>query len=140
MTNARSAAAAAGRLLMSIIFILAGLQKLGAAGDTVAYMAIQGLPAPGLAAAVAIAVECIGGAFVLAGYQTRRVGLILAVWCINQMAHFLKNQPWPAASCCSSPSVPALGALTNTPAERQAAHRLRRGGRPCVLSRGSAAV
>ena len=104
MTNARSAAAAAGRLLMSIIFILAGLQKLGAAGETVAYMASQGLPAPGLAAAVAIVVECIGGAFVLAGYQTRHVGLILAVWCIltgviahshfadpNQMTHFLKN-------------------------------------------------
>ncbi len=104
MTNARSAAAAAGRLLMSIIFMLAGLQKLGAAGETVAYMAGQGLPAPRLAAAVAIVVECIGGAFVLAGYQTRRVALILAVWCIltgviahwqfadpNQMAHFLKN-------------------------------------------------
>jgi putative oxidoreductase len=104
MTNARSAAAAAGRLLMSIIFILAGLQKLGTAGDTVAYMASQGLPAPRLAAVVAIVVECIGGAFVLAGYQTRHVGLILAVWCIltgviahsqfadpNQMDHFLKN-------------------------------------------------
>ena len=47
MTNARSAAAAAGRLLMSIIFILAGLQKLGAAGDSVAYVASQGLPVPG---------------------------------------------------------------------------------------------
>ena len=104
MTRTRSVAAAAGRFLMSIIFILAGLQKLGTAGDTVAYMASQGLPAPALATAVAIVVECVGGALVLAGYQARRVGLLLAIWCVvtgvighshiadpNQMAHFLKN-------------------------------------------------
>lgn len=104
MTSTMSAAAAAGRLLMSIIFLLAGLQKLGAFSETVAYMASQGLPAPELAAAVAIIVECIGGLLVLIGYQTRVVGLILAVWCAvtglighahfsdpNQLAHFLKN-------------------------------------------------
>jgi len=104
MTNTQSVAAAAGRLLMSIIFVLAGLQKLGTAGYTVAYMASHGLPAPALATAVAIVVECVGGALVLAGYQARRVGLLLAIWCVvtavighsqvadpNQMAHFLKN-------------------------------------------------
>jgi putative oxidoreductase len=104
MTKTQNATAAAGRLLMSIIFILAGLQKLGTAGDTVAYMASHGLPAPALAAAVAIVVECVGGALLLAGYQIRRVGLVLAIWCVvtgaighshladpNQMAHFLKN-------------------------------------------------
>ena len=41
MTNANSAAAAAGRLLMSIIFLLSGFQKLGGFNGTVAYMACR---------------------------------------------------------------------------------------------------
>jgi len=101
---APNAAAAAGRAMMSIIFLLSGFQKLTAFSGTAAYMAGQGLPAPDLAALVAIVVECIGGLLVLIGYRTRVVGLVLAVWCIataliahtnfadpNQMVHFLKN-------------------------------------------------
>ena len=104
MTISNSAAAAAGRLLMSIIFLLAGLQKLAAFNGTVAYMTSHDLPLPALAAVVAIAVECVGGLLVLLGYYTRAVGLVLAVWCVatalvahtdfsdaNQMIHFLKN-------------------------------------------------
>jgi putative oxidoreductase len=101
---ASNAAAATGRVLMSIIFLLSGFQKLGGFSGTAAYMASEGLPAPDLAALVAIVVECIGGLLVLLGYRTRVVGLVLAVWCIvtaliahtnfadpNQMVHFLKN-------------------------------------------------
>lgn len=104
MTISNSAAAAAGRLLMSVIFFLAGLQKLATFNGTVAYMTSHGLPLPELAAVVAIAVECVGGLLVLLGYYTRAVGLVLAVWCVatalvahtqfsdaNQMIHFLKN-------------------------------------------------
>jgi len=99
-----SAAAAAGRLLMSIIFLLSGLQKLGGFNGTVAYMASLNLPLPGLAAIVAIVVECVGGLLLLVGYQTRGVGLALAVWCVatalvahshvgepEQAINFLKN-------------------------------------------------
>jgi putative oxidoreductase len=101
---APNAAAAAGRVLMSIIFLLSGFQKLATFSGTAAYMASQGLPAPDLAALLAIVVECIGGLLVLIGYRTRIVGLVLAAWCIataliahanfadpNQMVHFLKN-------------------------------------------------
>jgi len=80
--NANSAAAAAGRLLMSIIFLLSGFQKLGGFSGTVAYMASLNLPLPELAAIVAIVVECVGGLLLLVGYQTRAVGLVLAVWCV----------------------------------------------------------
>ncbi len=50
---APNAAAAAGRVLMSIIFLLSGFQKLARFSGTAAYMASQGLPAPDLAALVA---------------------------------------------------------------------------------------
>ena len=99
-----SAAAAAGRLLMSIIFLLSGFQKLGGFNGTVAYMASLNLPLPELAAIVAIVVECVGGLLLLVGYQTRAVGLVLAVWCVatalvfhshvgepDQAINFLKN-------------------------------------------------
>jgi len=105
MSNpAINAAAAIGRVLMSVIFLLGGFQKLTGFSDTAGYMASRGLPVPDLAALVAIAVECVGGLLVLVGYQTRAVGLVLAIWCIataliahtnfsdgNQMIHFLKN-------------------------------------------------
>ena len=103
MRDMNSAAAAAGRLLMSVIFLAAGFQKLGGFSRTVGYMTSQGLPAPELAAVVAIVVECIGGLLVLIGFQTRAVGLLLAAWCVvtgliahthfsdpNQLIHFLK--------------------------------------------------
>jgi len=78
MTDLNNAAAALGRLLLSVIFLWSGFQKLGAFGGTVAYMASQGLPVPELAALVAIVVECVGGILVLVGYQTRLVGLVMA--------------------------------------------------------------
>ena len=56
---------------MSIIFLLSGFQKLGGFNGTVAYMASLNLPLPGLAAIVAIVVECVGGLLLLVGYQTR---------------------------------------------------------------------
>jgi putative oxidoreductase len=104
MTNTSSAAAAGGRLLMSVIFLLSGFQKLAEFTGTVGYMASLHLPVPELAAIVAIVVECIGGLLVLIGYQTRAVGLVLAVWCVvtalvahsdfsdsEQEINFLKN-------------------------------------------------
>jgi putative oxidoreductase len=102
--TATNVAAAVGRVLMSVIFLLSGFQKLTEFSGTAGYMASRGLPVPDLAALVAIVVECIGGLLVLVGYQTRVAGLVLAIWCIatalvahtnfgdgNQMIHFLKN-------------------------------------------------
>jgi putative oxidoreductase len=104
MTNVNNAAATGGRLLMSVIFLLSGFEKLIGFGDTVAYMASLGLPLPTLAAIVAVLVECVGGLLVLIGCQTRAAALVLAAWSVatalvahthfsdpNQMINFLKN-------------------------------------------------
>jgi putative oxidoreductase len=104
MTNVNNVAATGGRLLMSVIFLLSGFEKLIGFGGTVAYMASQGLPLPMLAAIVAVVVECLGGLLVLIGYQTRTTALVLAAWSVatalvahthfsdsNQMINFLKN-------------------------------------------------
>ena len=72
-----NAAAAGGRLLMSAIFLIGGFQKLSGFFGTVAFMASLGLPLPVVVASAAVVIECLGGLFVLVGYQTRVVGLVL---------------------------------------------------------------
>jgi putative oxidoreductase len=93
-----------GRLLLSVIFILSGVQKPMDFSGTVAFMGVEGLSVPALAAIVAVIVECIGGILLIVGYQTRPTGMVMAVWCVatalvahrdfgnpDQMIHFLKN-------------------------------------------------
>jgi putative oxidoreductase len=104
MENARTYAQPLGRLLMSIIFILAGYQKLMDPGGTAQYFAKYSLPIPSVLVWLVIIVELIGGILLLIGWQTRWVALALAVFCLitgfgihlpgadqNNMTHFLKN-------------------------------------------------
>jgi putative oxidoreductase len=104
MSATNDAAAFLGRLLLSVIFVLSGFQKLTEFSGTVAFMGSEGLPLPFIAAVVAVLVECVGGILLIVGYQTRLTGIVLAAWCIatalvahrnfgnqDQMIHFLKN-------------------------------------------------
>ena len=68
------------RTLMAAIFILAGLSKVGAYGDNLAYMASVGVP--GLLLPGVIALEVIGGIALVIGFQTRLAALLLAVFSI----------------------------------------------------------
>jgi len=82
MSPTNDAAAFLGRLLLSVIFVLSGFQKLADFSGTVAFMGSEGLPVPLIAAIVAVLVECVGGILLIVGYQTRLTGIILALWCI----------------------------------------------------------
>jgi putative oxidoreductase len=94
----------AGRLMIGLPFAMSGLGKLAAYSATTGMISAVGLPFPPLAYAVAVAVELGGGLFLVAGYQTRLVAAVLAVFALatavsfhsnfadqNQMIHFLKN-------------------------------------------------
>ncbi|MGO8918664.1 MAG: DoxX family protein [Stellaceae bacterium] len=104
MQNQSTTLAAAGRLLLAVLFLLSGLSKIAAPAMTQGYIASVGLPAPLLGYLIAIVVEVGGGVLLLVGYQTRIVALILAAFTLaaalafhndfsdqNQMIHFLKN-------------------------------------------------
>jgi putative oxidoreductase len=93
-----------GRVLMSAIFIHTGYGKAIAPTATMAMMGHYGLPLPGVAYAVAVIIELVGGILFLVGFRARVVGLVLAAWCIatamvahyhpndaGQMIHFMKN-------------------------------------------------
>jgi putative oxidoreductase len=96
--------AALGRILMSAIFIWAGILKAMSPSATIAYFAHDGLPVPGVAYAVALVVEIVGGVLFLVGWRARLTALVLAIWCVatamvahyhpgdqNQIIHFMKN-------------------------------------------------
>ena len=79
-----------GRILLSIIFILAGFGKITALGGTAGYFGSMGLPMPMVTAVVVALVELLGGIAILVGFQTRIVSYILALFCVATafVAHF----------------------------------------------------
>jgi putative oxidoreductase len=90
------------RFLMALIFILSGAGKVGAVTAMQGYMAAHGLP--GMLLWPTIALEVVGGVFVLIGLWTRPVALVMAGFCLvtafifhtkfadpTQMVMFLKN-------------------------------------------------
>jgi putative oxidoreductase len=96
--------AAAGRVLIAVLFLLSGLGKLAAPAMTMGYIASVGLPAPLLGYLIAIAVEIGGGLLLVLGLQTKLVALVMAGFAIatalafhnnladqNTMIHFMKN-------------------------------------------------
>ena len=69
-----------GRLLIVALFLPAGIAKLSGFAGTVGYIESVGLPAPTIAAALALVIEVAGAIFLLLGYQTRLAALVLAVF------------------------------------------------------------
>lgn len=103
-TNLTSSASLAGRIFLSAIFILSGISKIGAPAMMIGYIGSVGLPLPQVALGIAIAVEILGGAALIAGYRTRTTAAILAIFSVftalifhsaladqNQFIHFFKN-------------------------------------------------
>ena len=63
------------RVLLSLIFIIAGLQKVGTYSETAAYMDSQGVP--GALVPLVILVEVGGGLMVLLGWKARIAAFLL---------------------------------------------------------------
>ena len=66
----------AGRSLLSVLFLLSGLGKIGAYAATAAYMSSVGVP--GVLLPVVIATEVLGAIAIVLGWQTRVSALLLA--------------------------------------------------------------
>lgn len=91
----------AARILMSIIFLVAGYGKITAVAGTAGYLASMGVPLPAISVWIVIAIELLGGLFILVGFQTRYTAWVLAAFCLasgllahfdaEQMTMFMKN-------------------------------------------------
>jgi putative oxidoreductase len=98
-----------GRVLLGVLFLVAGIRKIMLYSGSVAYLTKLGFPAPEVMAVLAILIEVGGGALLILGWPTRRVSWLLVLFVViatamahrfwefdapqyaNQMNHFLKN-------------------------------------------------
>ncbi len=93
-----------GRILLALIFLLAGGAKLADPAGTAGYFGSVGLPVPSLMAWLVGLFEIIGGLAILIGFQTRIAAVLLALFCVAsafighfdpenqmQMQAFMKN-------------------------------------------------
>ncbi len=72
-----SSISALGRLLIALIFIRAGINKLGSIAATTATMRNHGIPYPDFLVWGAIALELVGGLMLVAGLYARLIALAL---------------------------------------------------------------
>ncbi|MBN9036104.1 MAG: DoxX family protein [Rhizobiales bacterium] len=70
------------RILLSVMFIMAGFQKFGDLAGTAGYISSVGLPAGSLLAPLSGALEVLAGLAVLVGFQTRIAAWLLAAFCV----------------------------------------------------------
>ena len=82
----------AARVLLALMFILAGFAKLGGLEGTAGYIASAGLPLPGVLAVATGLLEVIGGIALAIGFQARIAALVLALFTL--LATFLFHNFW----------------------------------------------
>ncbi len=100
----------AGRILIGLIFLVAGVRKVMGFAGTVAYLSKLGFPAPEVMAVIALVIEIGGSLLLIVGWRTRWAAWLLVLFVVvaafaahrfweitdagqyfNQMNHFLKN-------------------------------------------------
>lgn len=81
-----------GRVLLSVIFIQAGISKLMDVSGTIGYFQGLGLPLSSLVIWPVILIELVGGLLILTGFYTRIAAAVLAVFCI--FAAFTGHSNW----------------------------------------------
>ncbi len=108
-SNTLNLAALVGRVLLALLFVISGFNKIAGFEGTVGYMASKGLPMPQVLLALTILLELGGGLLLVIGWKVRWVTLAFFLWLIpttfifhkfwgidaaqvqNQMNNFLKN-------------------------------------------------
>ena len=71
-----------GRILLAIIFIMAGLGKFADSAGQAAYFGSVGLPMPGVLVWLVGIFELVAGIAVLVGFMTRPAAYLLAIFTI----------------------------------------------------------
>jgi putative oxidoreductase len=89
--------ALAGRLLLAMLFLPAGIGKITGFAGTVGYISSVGLFMPRVVAALALVIEISGGVALIAGYGTRVAAIVLAVFTLVASVIFHPYWSLPAA-------------------------------------------
>ena len=78
-----AAVLAVGRLLLSLLFLVAGFGKLTDIAGTAGWFGSIGLPAPTVVAVVVGLLELVGGLAILVGFKARIAALVLAAFTVG---------------------------------------------------------
>lgn len=106
--NLQNGTALAGRVLLALIFVLSGINKITSFDGTLGYMTSAGLPMANVLLVLTILVELGGGLLIVLGLKTRWIALLIFLFLIpvtlvfhnpsanpaqaqQQMIHLLKN-------------------------------------------------
>jgi putative oxidoreductase len=77
MNGFRDVLALIGRILLALIFVLSGIQKITNFSGTAGFMAMNGVPAVTLLLILSILVELGGGLAVVVGFQARWAAIVM---------------------------------------------------------------
>src|SRR5258705_13857353 len=96
-------AALAGRILIAIIFLLSGIDKVTHYAQTLGYMTKAGLPFPQTLLVASAVIEIVCALAIIVGWKTRLAAIGLVIWMIpvtlifhspagqEATIHFMKN-------------------------------------------------
>ena len=100
-----------GRVLLVLIFVNAGIGKIGNFGGTAQYMAKVGMPMTSFFLAGAIFLELVGSITVILGYFTRFGALLLIVFMIPTTLIFHTHFGDPVQKIMFMKNVSMLGGI-----------------------------
>ncbi len=86
-----------GRILLSLIFLISGLGKIGGFAGTAGYMASKGLPMADVLLVITIVIEVGAALMIIAGYKARLGATALFLWMIPVTFIFHNFWAVPAA-------------------------------------------
>jgi putative oxidoreductase len=89
--------ALAGRVLLALIFVLSGFNKISGFAGTAAYMASKGLPMAEILLVPTILIELGGGLMLIFGYRARLAAAVLVLFLIPVTLVFHNFWAAPAA-------------------------------------------
>ncbi len=88
-----------GRILLALVFVLAGYAKIWTTDATAAYMASHGIPLPNLLVYGVVALELGGGLLLMFGLFTRWIALVFAIYLLTLALTFHDYWAMPIARC-----------------------------------------
>lgn len=94
-SNLQNPLALVGRILLALMFVLAGFSKIGGFAGTVGYMQSEGIPAAQVLAVLTIILELGGGLALAFGLYTRWVALALGLFTV--LVSFIFHNFWAMA-------------------------------------------
>lgn len=92
LNNIQNPLALVARILLALMFVLAGFSKITNFAGTAGYIGAGGLPMPQVLAALTIVLELGGGLALMFGYRTRWIALALGLFTL--LVSFLFHPFW----------------------------------------------